>query len=438
MTRHDQKLQDMGPQIRDSHVAAAPLVCPFCGLGCDDLSPPRNMSDPTFAGGCAIASEGYRAALQAASDLPPRIHGQPVTLIQALDYAAERLQKSRLPMFAGLLGDLPESRALWRLADRCGAVVDHAGGAALSRMLSVAQMQGLITTSLGEARNRADLWLFIGKGILQRQPRVLERLLSPEERLHTESKPKVMVLDSGEPDTLPDQAEYVDLGPFSVRDFIGGIRALVLGQRLEAPLHPMSQELVDLIEDAQYLVIALDTADSGDSNGDVIDLDLLGITRLIRQLNETGRAALLPMGAGDGLSSSQQAGLWHNGFGLRTRLASRGPIYDPHGHDTARMLADGGADLLLWHASLRPVAPPNTDLPTLVFGHPGLTFSQEPELFVPLAVPGIHRDGQIHRGDGLSVLPLPALLVGNAGALTSGPGIYADLLARIIEEQNEC
>lgn len=438
MTRYDEKFQDLGRQERDSHVAVAPLVCPFCGLGCDDLSPPRNMSDPTFAGGCPIAAEGYRAALHAAADLPPRIHGQPVTLVQALDHAAERLQKARLPMFAGLFGDLPESRALWRLADRCGAVVDHAGGATLSRMLSVAQMQGLITTSLGEARNRADLWLFIGKGILQRQPRVLERLLSPKERLHTESKPKVMVLDSGEPDTLPDQAEYVDLGSFSIRDFISGIRALVLGQRLDAPLHPISQELVDLIQQAQYLVIALDTADSGDSNGGVVDLDLLGIARLIRQLNETGRAALLPMGAGDGLSSCQQAGLWHNGFGLRTRLASRGPIYDPHGHDTARMLADGGADLLLWHASLRPVAPPNTDLPTLVFGHPGLTFSQEPELFVPLAVPGIHRDGQIHRGDGLSVLPLPALLVGDGGALTAGPGIYADLLARIIEEQNEC
>lgn len=386
-----------------------------------------------------IAAERYHAGIQAPADLQPRIHGQPVTHAQALAHAAERLQQSHLPLFAGLLGDLPESRALWRLADRCGAAVDHAGGAALSRMLSVAQMQGLITTSLGEARNRADLWLFIGKGIFQRQPRVLERLLLPKERLHTESAPRMMVLDSGAPDTLPPQAEYVDLGTFSVMDFIGGIRALMLGQRLDAPLHPMTRELVDLIQEAQYLVIALDTADSGDSNGGgVIDLDLLGITRLIRQLNETGRAALLPMGAGDGLASFQQAGLWHNGFGLRTRLASSGPIYDPHGHDTARMLADGGADLLLWHASLRPVAPPKTNLPTLVFGHPGLTFSQEPELFVPLAVPGIHREGQIHRGDGLSVLPLPALLAGNAGDLTSGPGIYADLLARIFEEQNEC
>lgn len=439
MTPDNQNFQDPDPRERESHVALAPLVCPFCGLACDDLSPPRDIGDPRFAWGCAIAAEGYHAAIQAPADLQPRLHGQPVALAQALAHAAKRLQQSHLPFFAGLLGDLPESRALWRLADRCGAAVDHAGGAALSRMLSITQMQGLITTSLGEARNRADLWLFIGAGIFHRQPRILERLLLAKERLHTESTPRVMVLGSGAPGTLPRQAEYLDLGSFSVMDFIGGIRALMLGQRLDATLHPMTRGLVERIQEAQYLVIALDPADSGDSNSEgLIDLDLLGITRLIRQLNETGRAALLPMGAGDGLASFQQAGLWHNGFGLRTRHASGGPVYDPHGHDTTRMLLEGGADLVLWHASLRPVPPPKTSLPTLVFGHPGLTFSQEPELFVPLAVPGIHRNGQIHRGDGLTVLPLPALLAGGVGDLASGPTVYADLLSRILEEQIEC
>ena len=439
MTLDNQKFRDSGPRKQGPHAAVAALVCPFCGLGCDDLSPPRDNDGPTFPQGCAIATEGYRAAMKAPSDLQPRLHGEPVALTVALAYAAERLQQSQLPLFAGLLGDLPESRALWRLADRCGAVVDHAGGAALSRMLSVAQMQGLITTSLGEARNRADLWLFIGEGVFHRQPRILERLLSPKERLHTESIPRVMVLGSGPSGALPSQAEYVDLGSFSVMDFIGSIRALTQGQRLDATLHPMARALAAQIQEAQYLVIALDPADLGDSNNEgLIDLDLLGITRLVRQLNENGRAALLPMGAGDGLASFQQAGLWHNGFGLRTRHASAGPVYDPHGHETTRMLLEGGPDLLLWHASLRPVAPPKTKLPTLVFGHPGLTFSQEPELFVPLAVPGIHRNGQIHRGDGLTVLPLPALLAGCGGALASGPGVYTNLLARILEEEIEC
>lgn len=439
MTPDNQRFHDSDPEKRGPDATAAPLVCPFCGLGCDDLSPLRNTDSPTFDLDCAIATDGYRAAMKAPTNIQPRLHGKPVALAEALDHAAKRLQQAKLPLFAGLLGDLPESRALWRLADRCGAVVDHAGGAALSRLLSVAQMQGLITTSLGEARNRADLWLFLGAGILHRQPRVLERLLLPNERLHTEATPSVLVLGSGPAGTLPRQAEYVDLGSLSVMDFIGSIRALMQGQRLDATVHPAARQLVAQIEEARYLVIAVDPADLGDTNSEgLIDLDLLGITRLIRQINETGRAALLPMGAGDGLASFQQAGLWHNGFGLRTRHAPAGPVYDPHGHGATRMLREGGADLLLWHASLRPVAPPETGLPTLVFGHPGLTFSDEPELFVPLTVPGIHRTGQIHRGDGLTVLPLPALLAGSVGDLASGPGVYADLLTRILEERIEC
>ncbi|MFO7902751.1 MAG: hypothetical protein R6U98_08830 [Pirellulaceae bacterium] len=388
---------------------------------------------------CAVAADGYRAALQAPADVQPRLRGRPVTLARALAHAAQRLQHSRLPLFSGLLGDLPESRALWRLAERCGAVVDHAGSAALCRVLSVAQMQGLITTSLGEARNRADLWLFIGEGVFYRQPRILERLLQPEERLHTESTPTVMVLGSGTRGALPVQAEYVNLESFSVMDVIGGIRALMHGHRVDAMLHPMTRELVARIQKSTYLVVALDPVELGDSTDEgLIDLDLLGIARLIRQRNEAGRAALLIMGAGDGLASFQQAGLWHNGFGLRTRHAPEGPAYDPLGHGTERMLREGGADLLLWHASLRPVAPPETEIPTLVFGHPGLTFSREPELFIPLAVPGIHRDGQIHRGDGLAILPLSAITTDRGSNLASGPGIYAELLARILEEKTEC
>lgn len=440
MVADNKHFQDSSPLKPCTRNRAVRLVCPFCGLACDDLSPPRDTAGAPFAHDCPVAIEGYQAAIQAPLDLQPRLHGKPVALDEALDHAADRLRQSRLPLFAGMIGDLPESRALWRLADRCGATVDHAGGDALSRMYSVAQMQGLMTTTLGEARNRADLWLFIGDGIFRRQPRISERLLSPKQRLHTGAKSSVVVLGSGSrSNMLPDQVEYVDLDSCSIADFVGSVRATLQGWELGAAAHPKTQDVAAQVQQAQYPVVAMDPADlSGSRSDGLLDLDLLGVARLIRQINETGRAALLPMGARDGLSSCQQAGLWHNGFGLRTGHNYNGPHFDPHGHDTARMLQEGGADLLLWHASLRPIAPPETGLPSLVFGHPGLTFIQEPELFVPLSVPGIHRTGQIHRGDGITVLPLPALLACTESDLTAGPGVYADLLARIMEESAGC
>src|SRR5690606_39673770 len=60
----------------------------------------------------------------------PCVDGVSASLEAALDAAAERLAAARLPLFGGLATDVQGMRALYRLANVGGAILDHAHGEA--------------------------------------------------------------------------------------------------------------------------------------------------------------------------------------------------------------------------------------------------------------------------------------------------------------------
>ena len=74
------------------------------------------------------------------------------------------------------------------------------------------------------------------------------------------------------------------------------------------------------------------------------------------------------------------------------------------------MLQDKEGDLLIWIASISPeLAPPKTDLPTVVLGTPGLKLAKEPEVFIPVGTPGVDHAGRLVRVDNVVSLPLKDL-----------------------------
>src|SRR5258708_5848163 len=78
---------------------------------------------------------------------------------------------------------LPRIRLVGRsaaeLADRCGAVLDHANSRDKFRNLLAFQDRGAITTTLAEIRNRADLLVVVGTDVVSRFPRFFERIAAP-------------------------------------------------------------------------------------------------------------------------------------------------------------------------------------------------------------------------------------------------------------------
>jgi formylmethanofuran dehydrogenase subunit B len=74
------------------------------------------------------------------------------------------------------------------------------------------------------------------------------------------------------------------------------------------------------------------------------------------------------------------------------------------------MLADGEVDTLIWVSSFDVNrTPPETDATTIVLGRSGMTFEQEPDVFIPVGTPGIDHAGRAFRTDSVVSIPLQKL-----------------------------
>jgi len=422
------------------------IACPFCGLCCDDLSPLRGTDGLTVdSHGCQRAENAFTAALTA-PEIGPRINGRGASLDQALIHCAERLAAARLPLFAGLCGDVSDMRGALRLAAQAGGAIDHRNGAALISSLSVLEEAGWMITSLGEARNRADLVVLVGNGLSERFPRLTERILKPAARLHATAEATLVEVrtdaDSAvvsakrQPDAAASDAlsgANTTLLSGQLRDFIGVLRAHLANRPLDRDPFPTAAALVDRLTAADYPVIAFSAADL--QSEPQPDLAIRALAALVRQLNESSRAALLPLGGADGESSAHQVSAWHTGFSVRQQFQGGVPRYEPRRGDAQRLLGTDEADLLLWISPLNHEPPPVTSVPTLVLGHPGMTLQREPEVFIPLAVPGVHRAGAVHRGDGVALLPLAGLI---ENSLPNSGDVFARLLGLLEQAKRPC
>jgi formylmethanofuran dehydrogenase subunit B len=95
---------------------------------------------------------------------------------------------------------------------------------------------------------------------------------------------------------------------------------------------------------------------------------------------------------------------------MRTSFNRGFPDYDPYLSDSKKMLANGEADALVWVSSFNvDRKPPQTNVPTVVVGRSGMTFEQEPEVFIPVGVPGIDHEGRTSRCDTVVTVPLKKL-----------------------------
>lgn len=364
--------------------------------------------------------------------MPSRIGGNPTSVDAALETAVGFLKRARLPLFSGLRGDLLDIRGALQLAERTGGVIDHANGDALISNLAVVEGSGWITTSLGEARNRADLWLLVGDGLLESFPRLPERLLRPTQRLHRDGPVELVLLGSAPQPPRGLDASVIPIDPKRVGEFIGTLRAHLAGRPLSDPSFPEAPELAQRLARARYPVVAFSAGTLGTPHPDIT---VRTLAALVRELNAEGRAALLPLGGADGETSTTQACAWHTGFGPRVAFSSGVPLYQPRAGAAGRLLEEGEADLLVWLSTLSDAPPPRTSVPTLVLGHPGMRLEREPEVFIPLAVPGVHRPGAVHRGDGLALLPLRPL---TDEALPDSRQVITRLLGQLSGESATC
>jgi len=389
-------------------------TCPFCVLLCDTSVVEFSASGAlTLSGpGCACASLALAKFSAVPSGASPRVNGQDCSLDAAVSAAARLLAASRQPLFGGLGTDVSGARALYRLACETGAICDAAGGVALMHGLRALQDRGSFTTTLAEVRTRADLIVCLGGVPTAQAPNFFERagvgeVLVP--RRH------VLVLGGTAADTavLAGLAQRpgvtVEAVPWHGDMFstVSLLSALVAGrQAREAPADLVA--LAARLKSARYAVIVGETLRLPRQGALIVE----GINRIVGTLNQSTRTAAFWLGGGNGANTVNQVFTWLSGLPLRSRAGPAGLEHEPLCFDATRLLDERAVDSLLWVSSFSPdSAPPATDLPLIVLGHPDLPLPPQAResVFIPVSTPGIGSAGHLFRTDGVVMLPLFAV-----------------------------
>lgn len=392
------------------------VACPFCGLVCDDLTVAvdgAGMVEVREAG-CALSRAGFA---RAATDPTPRIGGRAASLAEAANAAATILADCRQPVFGGLGTDTDGMRAVMRLAERLGGVVDHRGADGLFRNLRIVQDSGWMTTTLSEIRNRMDVLLILGRDPRPIFPRFFERCLPRGRTRFAEAAPMPAIYRLGpvvEPRRHgPDDVAIDELICDEERllEAASALRCLIKDRPVAAesigglPVARL-RALAEALAAARYSVVSW-VAGSLDFDG--AELLILSMSELVRDLNKTTRSAALPLTGNDNLIGINQLCTWQSGAPLRSSFRRGVPEHDQHLFSTRRMLDSGEADALVWISAFRPEPPPATASPTIALGLADTPFAREPEVFIPVGTPGKDHGGQVFRTDGVVALQLVGL-----------------------------
>lgn len=415
------------------------ITCPFCGLACDDLALANEGNALAVTqNGCPISQASFKNLSNTTPGAAPRVAGRATTLEKAVHAAAQLMSSAQAPLISGMGTDVAGARALLALADKTGAVVDHMNMAAKLRNLLTLQNSGGITTTLAEVKNRADFVLVLGTGVVQHFPRFLERAVWPAHAMFNgdSGQRKVVFLGEFGPNDIaiprhvnPPTVLHCKHGAFAT--LLPVLRALINGQEVKssqlAPGDIAQLQAIDTgLRTARYGVIAWAAPDFNVDHG---ELTLQTLAELIKDINRDTRCAGLPLGGSDGDFSSNGTQTWQTGFPLRSRYGKLGIDYDPYRYGSDALLATDEVDLLLWISSFNATrTPPASSLPTIVLGPASMTFSREPDVFIPVGTPGLHHPGHFVRADKVVVMRLKQLLENTLPSVASVASKILDAL----------
>ena len=358
------------------------------------------------------------------------IDGAPASLDEAATAAARILARSRQPLIAGLGADIDGARAAIALAERVGGVIEHMHSGALLRDLDCLRETGIMLTTPGEARVRADVVLLVGDGLTEAWPQLNERLLAPPARPEgVDVKRRIIWLAPAIGARIGGFEGDIEIwgaerGPTLALN-LAALRARVKnrpianrrGARSGLPL-AFLDTLAATLKAARFGV-AVWTAESLGA------LEIEMLHGLVRDLNDTTRFSTLPLPAPDNGAGVLAACGWTTGFPMRTGFGAGVPIHDPWRFDAERLVASGETDCVLWISALGAVPPTWQRAVNLIALCERTTqFAEEPNVRITVGRPGVDHDAIMHSSD-------VGTLVATTASARSGAPSVAEALERI-------
>lgn len=397
------------------------VPCPGCGCLCDDLT--IGLADgqvKSIEPACAMATAYYRQKHVTADDC--HADGSAATMSQATKRAAEILHTAKAPLFFGLGETTSEAvRRTMDLADRVGGIVDASHPTFYDPTGRTIQTTGLVTCSLGEIRQRADLVIFWGCDPQTTHLRHWQRYSAlATGRFVPGGRSDRTLVGIGNQNKTTDACDsFIPIDPSGQIAALHHLISLAQGKpanrsALDETMADTASHLARLYQqvcDSKYFVFVLGEAFLRREAGR-IPLELLA--QFVRPMHEQTRGAISILRPGPNWVGAGGVVASRTGYPGSAALTQGIPQFDPDNLSAAKLLAQDRVDAAIlwegpWLAELPDAARQSlAKIPTVVLGHRHLETDFTPSVFVPIKRPGFSDHGTISRMDDMP-LPVRAL-----------------------------
>jgi formylmethanofuran dehydrogenase subunit B len=402
------------------------VTCLGCGCGCDDLTVAVSNDritevTPACPLGRAWFGDGQVPDL-VISD------GQPLALDLTIERLAKALVEARGRCLVYLGPDLTSQaqRAALSIADLLKATVDSDTSDTAANGLITAQRRGRASATLGEVRNRGDVFLFWGVDPRERYPRFLSRYsVEPVGTQVPDGRRgrHVIAVSIGADKALEAADSRIELPPDQEIAALSLIRAAVQGNSVRATTETAQSAgvIAEKLMSARYAVLVHDAEPTALARN---PLRAEALIALAQALNGPTRAALVSLRAGGNRVGGEAVLTWQTGYPFAVDFTLGYPRYGPERRGTAGMESDRYQAVLLL-GSLPENSPTLASLsrrPPAVIGPRASQASFPTSIAIDTGVAGIHDAGTAYRMDEIP-LALRSCL--------AGPRAAADVLQQL-------
>ncbi len=389
----------------------ADVVCPFCGLLCDDLivnidNGNLSMNFPD----CKLAEQRFTSTFRPAS-YSCHANGTKCEFNEAVEIAAHLLTQAEFPVICGVMSDVSGARAAVELSDIAGAVIDVQGNHAFHRNSSRMQRSGYYHSTITEIRNRADLIVLIGNDISVRFPRLLDSLVPDRSCLLPDEMPRqVVFVGSSMPPIATTKSNRLKTD--CIQCELGEVTSLIsiLARKLKGTSSQVDSvlcknslaslnELANQFSKANYSVIAWSAEEFDFPLG---ELALDALAELIDTVNKEKRCSGLSLSRLPSTVTANLVSTWQTGNPTPLSFRSGAPEFRGRHFSLDSLVDRDEVDLLVWVGGLEETIDlPDTEIDTVVISP---LYSPASSVYIPVGIPGIDHRGHLFRTD--QVVPL--------------------------------
>ncbi len=335
-----------------------------------------------------------------------------VSYEEAYKKAAEILINSRHPLFYGWASTTCEAvKKGVLLAEEVGGAIDTTASVCHGPSIIGIEEKGIVGSTLGQIKNRADLIVFWGCNPAEAHPRHTLRYSSnatgrfvPEGRKGR----KVLVVDVRETRTAKNADRFLRIAPGSDYEIISALRMIVggKGDRLQEEIAGVPKkeliEIADMMKGARFgaLFFGLGLTHI---RGRYKNID--NALSLVAELNSHTKFVMMEMRGHYNVAGAGQVLAWSSGYPMAVDYARGYPYYNPGETTTCDLLSRRDVDAALIIAADPAANFPRgcvealAEMPLIQidpFENPTTLFA---DVVIPSAIAGIEAEGTAYRMD---------------------------------------